>query len=103
MISKAGIAIFVFGNKMVNGELVDSNGMEEEFQICLKHNVIPIPIGSTGSVSKKFWDEVVGKLENYYPQNTDLHNAIRELGKDNPTKKEIINNTIKAINILQKI
>ena len=103
MISKAGIAIFVFGNKMVNGELVNSNGMEEEFQICLKHNVIPIPIGSTGSISKKFWSEVTSKLENYYPDNRDLHTAIRELGKDNPTKKEIINNTIKAINILQKI
>lgn len=103
MISKAGIAIFVFGNKLVNGELVNSNGMEEEFQICIKHNVIPIPIGSTGSVSKEFWIEVTNKLQNYYPSNIDLHNAIKELGKDNPTKNEIINNTIKAINILQKI
>ncbi len=103
MISKAGIAIFVFGNKLVNGELVNSNGMEEEFQICLKHNVIPIPIGATGSVSKEFWTEVTSKLLNYYPSNTDLHNAIQELGKDNPTRNEVINNTIKAINILQKI
>lgn len=102
MISKAGIAIFVFGNKMVDGELVNSNGMEEEFQICLKHNVIPIPIGATGSVSKDLWKEVTSKLQSYYPTNTDLHNAIKELGKDNATKKEIINNTIKAINILQK-
>jgi hypothetical protein len=103
MISKAGIAIFVFGNKLVNGELVNSNGMEEEFQICLKHNVIPIPIGATGSVSKTFWMEVTSKLHSYYPSNKDLHNAIKELGKENPTKNEIINNTIKAINILQKI
>lgn len=102
MISKAGIAIFVFGNKMVDGELVNSNGMEEEFQICFKHNVIPIPIGATGSVSKDLWKEVTSKLQSYYPTNTDLHNAIKELGKDNATKKEIINNTIKAINILQK-
>ena len=102
MISKAGIAIFVFGNKMVDGELVNSNGMEEEFQICLKHNVIPIPIGATGSVSKDLWKEVTSKLQSYYPVNTDLHNALKELGRDNATKKEIINNTIKAINILQK-
>jgi hypothetical protein len=103
MISKAGIAIFVFGNKLVNGELVNSNGMEEEFQICLKNNVIPIPIGATGSVSQVFWTEVTSKLESYYPSNIDLHNAIKELGKENPTKNEIINNTIKAINILQNI
>lgn len=103
MISKAGIAIFVFGNKLVNDELVNSNGMEEEFQICLKHNVVPIPIGATGSISKSFWMEVTSKLNTYYPANTDLHNAIKELGKENLTKNEIINNTIKAINILQKI
>lgn len=102
MISKAGIAIFVFGNKIVNGELVNSNGMEEEFQICLKHNVIPIPIGATGSVSEDFWKEVTSNLQSYYPDNTELHNAIKELGKQNASKKEIINNTIKAINILQK-
>lgn len=103
MISKAGIAIFVFGNKLVNGELVNSNGIEEEFQICLKHNVIPIPIGATGSVSKSFWIEVTSKLQNYYPNNAELHKAIKELGKEKPTKDEIINNAIKAINILQKI
>ena len=77
--------------------------MEEEFEICLQHNVIPIPIGATGYVSKSLWDKVTGELQVYYPDNAELYNAIRELGKDNPTKEEIINNTIKAINILQKL
>lgn len=102
MIAKAGIAIFVFGNKLVDGEIVNSNGMEEEFGICLKHSVIPIPIGLTGSVSKTLWDKVMSNLNAYYPDNKDLHNAIRELGKDNISKSDIITNTIKAINILQK-
>lgn len=103
MIAKAGIAIFVFGNKLVDGETVNSNGMEEEFDICLKHFVIPIPIGITGSVSKSLWDKVISNLNSYYPDNADLHNAIRELGKDNISKNDIITNTIKAINILQKV
>ena len=103
MISKAGIAVFVFGNKLSDGKIVNSNGMEEEFEICIKHNVIPIPIGATGYVSKSLWDKVTIDLQTYYPDNTELHNAVKELGKDNPTKDEITNNTIKAINILQKI
>lgn len=103
MISKAGIAVFVFGNKLVDGEIVNSNGMEQEFEICLKHNVIPIPIGATGYVSKALWGKVICDLQQYYPNDTELHNAIKELGKDNPTQDEIINNTIKAINILQKL
>ena len=102
MIVKAGIAIFVFGNKLVDGKIVNSNGMEEEFDICLKHSVVPIPIGSTGSISKVLWEKVIGNLTKYYPDNTDLHNAIKELGKENISKDDIITNTIKAINILQK-
>ena len=102
MISKAGIAVFVFGNKLSDGKIINSNGMEEEFEICLKYNVIPIPIGATGYVSKSLWEKVTANLQTYYPDNTELHNAIKELGKENLTKEEIINNTIKAINILQK-
>lgn len=102
MLTKAGIAIFVFGNKLVDGSVVNSDGMEEEFDICLKRFVIPIPIGSTGSVSKALWDKVMNNLKSFYPDNVELHNAIRELGKDNLSKNDIITNTIKAINILQK-
>jgi phage terminase small subunit len=103
MISKAGIAVFIFGNKKVGDKVVNSNGMEEEFEICLKHNVIPIPIGATGYVSKYIWDKITNEIQTYYPDNTELFNTIKKLGKGNPTKDEIINNTIKAIDILQKI
>ena len=65
MISKAGIAVFVFGNKKVGEEVVNSNGMEEEFEICLNNNVIPIPIGATGYVSKSLWDKVTNDLQTY--------------------------------------
>lgn len=103
MISKAGIAIFVFGNKLKGEEVVNSDGMLEEFEICIKHNVIPIPIGATGYVSKILWEKVSVEISQFYPENTDLHNAILELGKIDSTKQEIINNTIKAINILQNL
>lgn len=104
MISKAGIAIFVFGNKLSgDGSIIDSNGMMEEFEICLQNNVIAIPIGLTGYVSKKLWDRVTSDLNNYYPENKDLHEAIIELGSETISKDDIITNTIKAISILQKI
>ncbi len=102
MISKAGIAIFIFGNKWVDEKVVNSDGMEEEFEICLKHNVVPIPVGSTGFVSKILWDKVMCNLNAYYPDSTKLHEAITELGKDTISQDEIIMNIINAINILQK-
>lgn len=103
MISKAGIALFVFGNKL-NGEgIVNSDGMLEEFEICLAQNVIPIPIGGTGWVSKILWDRVMSNLNKFYPENPDLLDAIRELGRENISKEDLTNNILKAINILQKI
>jgi len=102
MISKAGIVIFVFGNKLANGEVVDSDGMLEEFDICLKHHVIPIPIGATGSVSKKLWDKVISDLDLYYADNENLHNAIKAVGKVDLSADDLITNTLKAISILQK-
>lgn len=101
MISNAGIAIFVFGNKLVNGEVVISKGMIEEFEICLAHHVIPIPVGVTGSVSKELWEKVASELTEFYPDNSDLHDAIKELGRYGISNDEIIANTIKAIGILQ--
>ncbi|WP_313492318.1 SIR2 family protein [Sphingobacterium multivorum] len=103
MLSNAGIAIFIFGNKLVNGEVVNSDGMEEEFNICLQHDVIPIPVGSTGSISKKLWEKTTSSLNKYYPVEDELHKAIKELGRENISKDQIVANTIKAINILQKV
>lgn len=103
MISKAGIAIFVFGNKKLDdGTVVNSTGMVEEFEICLKHGVLPIPIGVSGWIAKELWEKVVNDLAAFYPDNVDLHNAIKELGRDGISHEEIITNVIKSINILQK-
>ncbi|KKB51170.1 hypothetical protein HMPREF1212_01900 [Parabacteroides sp. HGS0025] len=104
MISKAGIAIFMFGNKVnANGEVVHSNGMEEEFNICLEYGVFPIPIGVTGFISKALWDDVMINIDKYYPNNFELKNAIKKIGDSTTSIEMIITNVIKAINILQKI
>lgn len=104
MLSKAGIAIFLFGNKLNDkGEIVNSNGMEEEFKICLECGVIPIPIGATNFISKILWDEIMTNFDKYYPNNSGLRSAIEEIGNSSNSTDKIISNVIKAINILQKI
>lgn len=104
MLSKAGIAIFLFGNKLNDkGEIVNSNGMEEEFKICLESGVIPIPIGATNFISKILWDEIMTNFDKYYPDNSNLRSAIEEIGISSNSIDKIISNIIKAINILQKI
>lgn len=101
MLKEAGIALFFFGNKLVNGKLERSDGLIEEFEIAIELGLKVIPVGCTGYVSKELWSRVIGKYENYYPLNHELRESIELLGQDNLDESTIINNIIKAINLLQ--
>lgn len=103
MISHSGIAIFLFGNKLDKNQLVNSNGMVEEFEICIEHGVIPIPIGLTGSISKELWNKVSNSLDIYYPENTIVQNSILELNSAKLSNSEIINLILTIILQLQKV
>lgn len=59
MILYSGISIFIFGNKLVDGKVVLSNGIREEFEISKSLGNILIPIGNTGFMAKELWDEVI--------------------------------------------
>ena len=71
MISEAGIAIFLFGNKLSHptgtGEgkspLVASNGMEEEYRIAKQNGLMVIPVGVTGWVARDVWQQEKRLLE----------------------------------------
>lgn len=82
MIDYAGIAIFIFGNKLEDGEIVLSNGMREELEIAKEKNLLLIPIGSTRYISELFWNEL--KEENSESK------IYEELGDKNKEPKEII-------------
>ena len=58
MISESGICIFIFGNKLVDGEIVPAPGMMEEFRIAKERGKVIIPIGSTGFAAKEIFDEM---------------------------------------------
>lgn len=68
MIEHAGIAVFVFGNKRdAKGDIVPSNGMREEFDLCIKAGVRPLPVGATGFMAADLWKEVSADLSKYFP------------------------------------
>ena len=53
MISQAGITIFIFGNKKVDGKVVNADGMLKEFEIAKKFGKIIIPVGCTGGAASE--------------------------------------------------
>lgn len=102
MISESGIAIFILGNKIVDGQIIPSDGLNEEFNIAISQGVKVIPIGLSGFVSKELWEEVLKDTRKYYPDNPELIESITALGNDSLSDSEIINHIIKSINLLQK-
>jgi hypothetical protein len=63
MISYAGIAIFLFGNKLAGDEIILSNGMREEYEIAQKQGALVIPVGATGYMAQELWTELKERIE----------------------------------------
>lgn len=68
MISSTGVAIFLFGNKKDRADpskIIDASGCWEEFVVARDNKNVIIPIGSTGFMAKKIFDEVKMNIDNY--------------------------------------
>jgi hypothetical protein len=102
MISFAGIAIFVFGNKMKDGKLVLADGVDKEFRIAISNNLIPIPIGATGSISKIISDEVLKNPEHFYKGMEWIIPIIKELTDINLSAERIIKKVLSIIQTVNK-
>lgn len=102
MLGNAGIALFIFGNKDDKaGGWKLSDGMMAEFELAIKNGVVPVPVGATGFASEALWNKVMANTELYYPVNSELLSAIKELGNKSNTDDELIGNILKAISLLQ--
>lgn len=98
MLDHAGIAIFLFGNKLVDGQVIESNGMREEFEIARDKSVFIVPIGITGSISRSLWEEVVRdfKAEDH-PRGNDILPLLQALGDEKTDLNEAKNITLKLL------
>lgn len=66
MISQAGIAIFMFGNKKSDtGQVIEADGMLEEYKIAKAQRKIIIPIGNTGDAAHTIWEEIKSNIGDY--------------------------------------
>ena len=80
IIGKAGIAIYVFGNKLnEKGEVIDADGLWKEFKIAIDKGVRVIPIGKTGFVARKIWQQVWKARNKYLGANKKIHSLFKKL------------------------
>lgn len=72
----AGAAIFLFGNKLRDGQVVLSDGVAQEFEIAREKGLALIPIGATGFMAKQLWDKVMADPAAYYPRDTGKYKEL---------------------------
>jgi hypothetical protein len=105
MISFAGIAVFVFGNKnnRETGEFEQlAGGVRIEFDIAISQGVIPIPVGITGSMAAELWTEVNNKFGQFYSGFEEVKEAFLALNEPGKTLKECIALVLTIISAINK-
>lgn len=91
MIENAGIAVFVFGNKIQSGAVVPSGGMKEEFDICLAFGVRVVPIGATGFMAQELWKIVDAAFDQYYPNaSSNFRSSFAAIGDSSTPADDLI-------------
>jgi hypothetical protein len=66
IISQAGTAIFLFGNKLMDISVREADGMREEFEIAKSYKALLIPVGASGYISEKLWKDIVAHYDEYF-------------------------------------
>lgn len=101
MISLAGIAVIIFGNKNDGkGNIILANGVKREFEIAISQGLIPIPIAATGYMSKEIFDDVMKDTAIFFKGIEWIIPLIVELASDKLSSEQIIK---KVITIIQNI
>ena len=103
MISLAGIAIFIFGNKDDGtGKIILAPGVKREFDIAISKGVIPIPIAATGYITDEIYKEVMKDTKKYYSGIESVIPIIKELSSDKLDSEDIINKVKLILEIISK-
>lgn len=82
MIKLAGIAVFIFGNKLDDSnDVVLSNGIKREFEIAKEQGLILLPIFPTGYMAKELFEEIAKDFKAYYPEHPEIIPVLEEISK----------------------
>lgn len=103
MISLAGVAIFVFGNKAdKDKKIVEANGVIREWEIATEMGRVSIPVGATGFAAQKIAQLVSANPDKYYDGIDWIAPRIAELADPTVDRKELTGKIIKILQQLSK-
>lgn len=103
MITRTGVSIFLYGNKIDKGQVVKAKGVQSEFNISFEQNNYVVPVGATGYIAKDLWNKVNEEFETYYPgADARMKKLFGELNNEALSIEELISAIIEFVEILSK-
>jgi hypothetical protein len=97
ILARTGIALFIFGNKLEDISIKESQGMWKEFEIASSNNSLLIPVGASGYASEKLWKKVLEKYDEYF-ENREKYSLFEQLGDPSINAQELIDLIIRIAN-----
>lgn len=100
MISEAGIALFLFGNKAgPGGAVVQADGMNEEFEIARAAGLVIVPIGFTGYVAADLHRLVMSDSAKYYDGQPNFREQLEAMGSFQDAEA-FVGRLVKILNLI---
>lgn len=102
MISRSGISIILFGNKVENNEVVLANGIQSEYEIAREQHNLLVPVGCTGYMAGQIWEDINKNLSLFYDKvDEKLREGFAKLNEktDNET---LVNNILLFMELLKR-
>jgi hypothetical protein len=78
MIQRAGVALFLFGNKQADGRIVLADGVVQEFEIAQEYGLELVPVGATGFVAEELGRRILGNLSNQSANYIEAFQRLQE-------------------------
>lgn len=88
MLTQAGFAIFLAGNKLSGDAVVQADGVLQEFEITVRTGGLAIPIGATGHLAADLWQRVRADPAHYYGDSVATA-ALDRLAPCEPGRPEV--------------
>lgn len=103
LVGQAGIAIFLMGNKAVEGKIVNADGVRAEFDLARKHGLYVVPIGASEFMSRQLWEEVIKDLSSFFPDaSKEVKVLIAQLGETVDDPLTLLSPIAELLNYLSK-
>lgn len=102
MISYSGIAIFLFGNKMEDGNVVDSDGLIKEFELARSNGLLLLPVGATEYATREVYERLMADgyfdSDSFPPAARQYIVALGNKEADLETLRDALIKLLKSIN-----